>query len=195
AAAAAAGPAVSPQDAAVSPYDVTVPTPVVRPDEITQPLPAPRAGLPGDDEETQRIDMRKAEEPAVRPEEETRRIDMRKAEEPAARPEEETRRIDMRKAEPALDVAETAVLPPVRDERPDDRVPPGFFRDEVRPATAPRPSGGDERTRELPQVDERGRPRRGRPEWAEETPLDDLPSLADELLGGRDDEDGGGGRG
>jgi dTMP kinase len=30
------------------------------------------------------------------------------------------------------------------------------------------------------------RPRRSRPEWAEETPLDDVPSLADELLGPRD---------
>lgn len=43
-----------------------------------------------------------------------------------------------------------------------------------------------DRTRELPQVDESGRPR---PAWAEETPLDDVPSLADELLGNRDDGD------
>ncbi|MCG3041851.1 dTMP kinase, partial [Streptomyces sp. S1A] len=52
----------------------------------------------------------------------------------------------------------------------------------------------EERTRELPQVDEAGRPRR-RPEWAEETPMDDLPTLADELLGPHqefteDEEDG-----
>ncbi len=95
-------------------------------------------------------------------------------------------------------VDETAVLPPVRptgqarphsavrptaphsQEAPADRVPPGIFRD----------SGGDV-TRELPVVDDDGRPRRPRPSWAEETPLDDLPSLADELLGPhRDDEDG-----
>ncbi|MFI0515766.1 hypothetical protein [Streptomyces sp. WSLK1-4] len=45
-------------------------------------------------------------------------------------------------------------------------MPPGYFRDE-------------ERTRELPQVDEQGTPRpRVRLDWAEETPLDDLPSLA-----------------
>ncbi|MHB9753049.1 dTMP kinase [Streptomyces sp. BYX5S] len=90
---------------------------------------------------------------------------------------------------------ETAVLPQVSDERdPADRVPRGYFRDE-------RPAGGraegpnpNERTAELPQVDENGRPRRPRPDWAEETPLDDLPSLADELLGGREDEDDRGGR-
>ncbi|NBM16881.1 dTMP kinase [Streptomyces sp. GC420] len=105
---------------------------------------------------------------------------------------------------------ETAVLPPVRPARdeprnasPDDpsgRVPRGFFREET------------ERTRELPQVDpgtpgapgasaapddprEPGRGRRPRPDWAEETPLDDLPTLADELLGPYDEDDRGrGGR-
>ncbi|MFD8502919.1 dTMP kinase [Streptomyces sp. NPDC059687] len=85
---------------------------------------------------------------------------------------------------------ETAVLPPVRDADaadPSDRVPPGFFRDE-RPA--PRPDGAEDRTREMPQMDAGGRPqRRSRPDWAEETPLDDLPTLADELLGPQEDED------
>ncbi|MGW7045063.1 dTMP kinase [Streptomyces avermitilis] len=88
---------------------------------------------------------------------------------------------------------ETAVLPPVRDAGPgrragdpSDRVPPGFFRDE-RPAG--RPDAGDDRTRELPQVDSEGvARRRPRSDWAEETPLDDLPTLADELLGPRDDD-------
>ncbi|MFF9814236.1 dTMP kinase [Streptomyces sp. NPDC014006] len=85
---------------------------------------------------------------------------------------------------------ETAVLPPVRDEGPAHRVPPGYFRDE--PA-APRPDGFDDRTRELPQLDADGTPTsRPRSDWAEETPLDDLPTLADELLGPRyDDEDHG----
>ncbi|MFE7776537.1 dTMP kinase [Streptomyces sp. NPDC057445] len=84
---------------------------------------------------------------------------------------------------------ETAVLPPVRGTDPADRVPPGIFRDE-------QSAGAGDRTRELPQVDEEGRPRR-RSDWAEATPLDDLPTLADELLGPHDDEDprGGGGRG
>ncbi|WP_125263733.1 dTMP kinase [Streptomyces alboflavus] len=101
---------------------------------------------------------------------------------------------------------ETAVLPAVGSEPPArggraetvaDKVPPGYFRDE-RPGDGP--SGGDpsgealrgpnDRTRELPQVDEDGTPRRRpRPDWAEETPLDDLPSLADELLGSREDDD------
>ncbi|MET7514022.1 dTMP kinase [Streptomyces sp. NPDC005480] len=106
---------------------------------------------------------------------------------------------------------ETAVLPPVRDDSvgsgagaagsgPADRVPSGYFRDE-RQASAPSAgagAGSNDRTRELPQVDEEGRPRqRPRPDWAEETPLDDLPSLADELLGGHDDgegDEGAGGR-
>ncbi|MEU6346020.1 dTMP kinase [Streptomyces sp. NPDC046977] len=94
------------------------------------------------------------------------------------------------------DVAETAVLRPVRadDEtavippvRPDERVPSDFFRPE---------EDGNERTRELPAVPEAGaeakaevKPRRPRPSWAEETPLDDLPTLADELLGPREDDD------
>ncbi|GGX11202.1 dTMP kinase [Streptomyces noursei] len=95
------------------------------------------------------------------------------------------------------DSEETAVLPPVREGDPADRVPPWVFAQEN---GAGRDAGaaerGAERTRELPQVDpETGRPaespRRGRPrpEWAEETPLDDLPTLADELLGPRADDD------
>ncbi|MGW3206211.1 dTMP kinase [Streptomyces sp. NPDC001135] len=96
---------------------------------------------------------------------------------------------------------ETAVLPPVRGDAPVDRVPSGFFRDE-RPAAGP--DGSEDRTREMPQIDADGSPRRRpRPDWAEETPLDDLPSLADELLGSydernpgeRDEEQGRRGRG
>ncbi|MFD9499798.1 dTMP kinase [Streptomyces sp. NPDC060035] len=104
---------------------------------------------------------------------------------------------------PARDADETAVLPPVRDEDPADRVPPGVFRDERRAA----PAGGNEneRTRELPQVsdgpqagraaqDRSGGKKRPRSDWAEETPLDDLPTLADELLGDQDDDPGTSGR-
>ncbi|MTE20220.1 dTMP kinase [Streptomyces sp. TRM43335] len=90
---------------------------------------------------------------------------------------------------------ETTVLPQVRPGEPApgrggagvepaDRVPSWVFRPEESRTAAP--PAGEERTRELPQVDERGRPRR-RPEWAEETPLDDLPTLADELLGPHQD--------
>ena len=82
---------------------------------------------------------------------------------------------------------ETAVLPPVgrQGADPAGRVPEDWFRPE--PAT--------ERTRELPQVDpdQSAARRRPRPTWAEETPMDDLPSLADELLGPRDER--GDGRG
>ncbi|MEU1118738.1 MULTISPECIES: dTMP kinase [unclassified Streptomyces] len=81
---------------------------------------------------------------------------------------------------------ETAVLPAVTE----DKVPPGYFRDE-RDERGATPDGENERTRELPQVDELGVPRRPRPEWAEETPLDDLPSLADELLGSHEGEGAG----
>ncbi|MFF0624536.1 dTMP kinase [Streptomyces sp. NPDC004296] len=92
------------------------------------------------------------------------------------------------------DSEETAVLPPVREGDPADRVPPWMFAQEN--GTAGDAGGGVERTRELPQVDpETGRPAessgrsRPRPEWAEETPLDDLPTLADELLGPHADGD------
>ncbi|KAA0935808.1 dTMP kinase [Streptomyces apricus] len=106
--------------------------------------------------------------------------------------------------EPAVD--ETAVLPPVRDDRggrqesrPEDRVPPEYFRKEEpgdRPQERPRSGASDGGTRELPQLDEDGRPRRRpRSDWAEETPLDDLPTLADELLGPREDDGRDEGRG
>ncbi|MES9520932.1 dTMP kinase [Streptomyces capoamus] len=86
---------------------------------------------------------------------------------------------------------ETAVLPPVRDDAPSDRVPPGFFRDE-----RPGPDGSEPRTREMPQLDADGTPRsRPRSDWAEETPLDDLPTLADELLGSHDSGEYGDDRG
>jgi dTMP kinase len=91
---------------------------------------------------------------------------------------------------------ETAVLPQVREDELADRVPPGYFRDEQPSA---RPDGTEDRTRELPQVNAEEAPRRRqRSDWAEETPLDDLPTLADELLGPHEDgygEDGGRGRG
>ncbi|MFJ6867353.1 dTMP kinase [Streptomyces termitum] len=103
---------------------------------------------------------------------------------------------------------ETAVLPQVREDRggrdggngrsgrqdggsgrsdPADRVPRDFFRDE-RDADAEGGRSGDV-TRELPRLDEEGRPR-PRSDWAEDTPLDDLPTLADELFGAYEDEDG-----
>ncbi|MEU5774887.1 dTMP kinase [Streptomyces venezuelae] len=88
-------------------------------------------------------------------------------------------------SEPAGAADETAVLPAVGQ----DKVPPGYFRDERPAEPASSLDGANDRTRELPQVDEQGVPRRAASDWAEETPLDDLPSLADELLGSHDDQD------
>lgn len=163
--------------------ELTVPTPIVGANEVTQPVPSPvaqpdrprsdrspRSGSAADDAETTMLP----------------RVD-----DPAGR-------------RPARDADETTVLPPVRDEAPSDRVPPGIFRDE-RPA-ARAPESENERTRELPQIgddpraaqdayDRQARQKRPRPDWAEETPLDDLPSLADELLGGHDEDPGQSGRG
>lgn len=100
-----------------------------------------------------------------------------------------------------------------RGDAPADRVPPWMFRKETphgghgangahggSGAASGHPAAPAEshveRTRELPQIDpatghpveppQRSRPR---PEWAEETPLDDLPTLADELLGSRGDDE------
>ncbi|MDX3357032.1 dTMP kinase [Streptomyces sp. ME01-24h] len=104
---------------------------------------------------------------------------------------------DFTKPAVPADAEETAVLPPVTPGAADDtavlptassadRVPPGIFRPEA-PQPGPR-DADNERTREMPSAPEEGR-RRPRPSWAEETPLDDLPSLADELLGPRDEDD------
>lgn len=82
----------------------------------------------------------------------------------------------------AEDSSETAVLPPVgrpASDDPADRVPPWLFRPD---------EPENERTRELPGAAPAPAPARRRSDWAEETPLDDLPSLADELLGRQDDD-------
>ncbi|MFF8844845.1 dTMP kinase [Streptomyces sp. NPDC015127] len=185
-AAAAAAAAASSQSA----NEITVPTPVVRPeegpsagpDEITQEVPRPGAAQ-GDDETTLLRKVPDEAETSVLP-----AVDPRAEDETSVLPAVE----DPRAAD------ETAVLPPVRDARQDadpaDRVPPGFFRDE-RPAGAEGAESPNERTRELPQVDPQQGGRRARPDWAEETPLDDLPTLADELLGPHEDDDDRGGRG
>ena len=104
----------------------------------------------------------------------------------------------------------TAVLPPLpkawRVARPrssesvQDRVPEWLFRPEEgtvetghRPVAAPADVTS---TREMPAVSVPGPDAdpesttvlpRGRYDWAEETPLDNLPSLTDELLGSRDE--------
>ncbi|GGU29816.1 dTMP kinase [Streptomyces lavendofoliae] len=179
-AAAAASAAAS---VAASAVETTVPTPVVNPDQETQEVPVPRVNMRKDDEDTALLPPVRDAAPA---DDETTVLRPVRDTGPAA---DETAVLppvrDTRPAGAPADAEETAVLPPVRDAGVADRVPPGFFRDEE-----PAP----ERTRELPQVDEQGRPRR-RSDWAEETPLDDLPTLADELLGPHDDEDRGRGGG
>lgn len=169
--------------ASVPDNELTVPTPVVGPNEVTQAVPSPVA-TPSPETETA---MLPKISDATDRSERSERSD--RSERPSARD-----------AAGAAD--ETTVLPPVRDvreardEHPADRVPRGIFRDEH---AAER---GNERTRELPQFSdphaaphaaEERRPRGGRPrpDWAEETPLDDLPTLADELLGDHEGDDEG----
>ncbi|MER5970302.1 dTMP kinase [Streptomyces sp. NPDC002055] len=182
-----------------------------------QTVPTPRIDLRKDETgpATDRIDLTKDETAPA-----TDRIDLTKdepeprqgdAEEttvlPQVRPEgnsrdDETAVISKPQAPGAAD--ETAVLPAVdpgrdaaqpRGERPADpadRVPSWLFKSDEAAETPS--AAGDDRTRELPQIDPAAETRpmpqaRRRSDWAEETPLDDLPTLADELLGPRDDED------
>ncbi|MFJ9431094.1 dTMP kinase [Streptomyces sp. NPDC101490] len=196
--------------------EITVPTPVVKPggtpeesaNEVTVPNPVvkpggptgadPRAALSretgtrGGSRSGRSARGRGADGPSVSPEEITVATPVVRLGQPedetAVLPQirdRDTRAADETAVLPVVrDVEDTAVLPPVRDTRasdPADRVPPGIFRDEHEV-----PHGANDRTRELPQLDEHGRPRR--PDWAEETPLDDLPTLADELFGPHDEE-------
>ncbi|MFF3056801.1 dTMP kinase [Streptomyces sp. NPDC057909] len=178
AASAAAAQAARAGSASFPDNELTVPTPVVGPNEVTQAVPSPVA-TPSPEDETAMI-------PKI-----SDATDRSEGSERSERP-------SARDAAGAAD--ETTVLPPVRDvreardEHPADRVPRGIFRDE-RPAGAAA-ERENERTRELPQVSDphaaeerRQRGRRPRPDWAEETPLDDLPTLADELLGDHDSDD------
>ncbi|MEU0369062.1 dTMP kinase [Streptomyces sp. NPDC006283] len=155
---------------AASASEITVPTPVVKPDDITQEVPMPG----GSHDATSVL-------PKVPDEAETTMLP----------PVQGARAAD-----------ETAVLPPVRDagSAPADRVPRGIFRDERDEREEPRHErrgtgeSRTERTAELPQVDPASDRRRRRSDWAEETPLDDLPTLADELLGPHEDDERGDGR-
>ncbi len=156
---------------------------------------------------SQAVQMSKAPEPAQAPSrDEARedgrgpqdRVSMSKAPDdealtvptPVVSPQEETRVIPrvaendatMEIPQVARPADETAVLPRIEQPDPD--------------ATREIPRDADV-TRELPQVgsEDGARDGRRRPDWAEETPMDDLPSLADELLGPYDERDGGDGKG
>ena len=83
--------------------------------------------------------------------------------------------------------------PPVREDEPADRVPPGYFREDD---PAPGRTGARTVRGRCLRSTPTGAAPSGRSDWAEETPLDDLPTLADELLGPHDEaQDGGGSRG
>ncbi|MFC1404569.1 MULTISPECIES: dTMP kinase [Streptacidiphilus] len=76
---------------------------------------------------------------------------------------------------------------PRSDESVQDKVPEWLFRPQDGGSPQP-PVSPVERTRQLPVVDpDAPAPQHGRYDWAEDTPLDDLPSLTDELLGSRDE--------
>ncbi|MFH8472598.1 dTMP kinase [Streptomyces sp. NPDC018000] len=185
--------------------EITVPTPIVNPNDVTQSVPSPVSpSSPSAEAETAMI-------PKVhdRPSDRSGRPGATgAADETAVLPPVR----DVRDAQAARDTRDVRDVRDVRDANPADRVPRGIFRDE-RPAGSA-PESENERTRELPQISDphaaapqpvqdhwdgqerseqpKRRGRRSRPDWAEETPLDDLPTLADELLGNhRDDEDSG----
>ncbi|MEU4349472.1 dTMP kinase [Streptomyces sp. NPDC023838] len=181
--------------------------PAVSPDEITQEVPVPGANAPGKAEPRQSAPD--AAETTVLPQ-----VPADPAE-TTVLPQVPADAAETTVLPPVRDADETTVLPPVRDAdettvlpsvregaREADRFPPGLFRDE-REQRGEQPERPNERTRELPQVDpeqlgaqsgaepkaEKSRRSRRRSDWAEETPLDDLPSLADELLGPHADDD------
>ncbi|MFD5269152.1 dTMP kinase [Streptomyces sp. NPDC058335] len=181
----------------VAPEAVTVPTPVVTPTnasggpiEDTAVLPPVRMDKEPVEDAADAAAAPAAGESAARGSDNEVTAELPQPPAPAGAADETAVLPPVRGASPE---EETAVLPSVSEEHPGDRVPPGYFRDE----RAAGPDGTEDRTRELPQVDESGAPRqRPRSDWAEETPLDDLPSLADELLGPhRDDDDRDEGRG
>ncbi|MGD9484591.1 dTMP kinase [Streptomyces sp. TRM70308] len=130
---------------------------------------AARGSAPGPDEDTMQVPQVGPDAPAAqRPEadgtRELPRVSLEKDDDaaPDAAPgaDDRTREI------PRLEEDRTREIPRLEEDR-----------------TREIPRLEEDRTRELPQVDAEGRPARRRPAWAEETPMDDLPTLADELLG------------
>ncbi|MGW6971691.1 dTMP kinase [Streptomyces sp. NPDC054952] len=194
-ASAAASAARAAAQAAAAPPPAPAPAPADAPAEA----PAPKVGMRKDPHPNDAITV---ETPVVKR---------------FVQPDDVTQTVPVPKVDPA---AETSVLPPVRDagpadgparsasassgqtpsasrptarrpqENPADRVPSDIFRESGHRGRGANPDREDDVTRELPVVDDEGRPRRAPSDWAEATPMDDLPTLADELLGSRkDDED------
>ncbi|MFF9427673.1 dTMP kinase [Streptomyces sp. NPDC014746] len=180
-----ATPIVRPDAPTVSPEEITVATPIVKPEQASERASASERSSASEQGSGSKRTTKPKGASASEQTAASKRASASKPV-PSERPEAETAVLPQIRDPRAAD--ETAVLPTVRDAKasdPVDRVPPGIFRDE-----RSEPDGANDRTRELPQLDENGRPRR-RSDWAEETPLDDLPTLADELFGPHDDEDDG----
>ncbi|MEV6108222.1 dTMP kinase [Streptomyces sp. NPDC051940] len=156
---------------------------------VTQEIP--QAPDP-DAQETAELDRpraaREADETAVMPP-----VVDRGADETAVIPPVVDRGVDETAVMPRVgdpDAQETQRMPqpPSAEERPEDRVPESYFRSGESGGSGGSGGSGASGTGSTRS----GRPR---PDWAEETPLDDLPSLADELLGRQpDDEEGRGHR-
>jgi dTMP kinase len=159
------------------------------------------------EEEQERLRLRAEEEARVRAEDaERRRQRQRESEEallraerarkaaaasPQKAPEDENEQtVRIPKVDPA---EETTVLPKPGSEDETRAMPTVPAEQDENGGKGG--NGGNERTREMPQAislrkgEDEARPRRPRPDWAEETPLDDVPTLADELLGPREEHD------
>jgi dTMP kinase len=174
----------------VVPAEDDQPEPEPEPEPEAEAEPEPEAERSGDET---------AVMPAVRP--------------ASARPavaEEETRVLPAVTAKPPVPPAwQPKPPPPVEQppqgrptysERVQDKVPSWLFRPEDEAAQGPQDARGgprrtprsapEDRTHEVPALRPDGTPAgqpRGRFDWAEETPLDDVPTLTDKLFGHRRD--------
>ncbi|MFJ9079132.1 dTMP kinase [Streptomyces sp. NPDC102278] len=214
--------AASAARAAAAPTSAPKPPPAPAP--TSRPAPASTSSVPADapaEAPAPKVGMRKNPHPDDAVTLETPVIKR------LVQPDDVTQTVPVPKVDPA---AGASVLPPVREtgpadgparsapapsgrtpsasrpttrrpqESPADRVPSDIFRDTGNRGRGANADREDDVTRELPVVDDDGRPRRTPSDWAEATPMDDLPTLADELLGPRprerdeDDEDGRGRR-
>ncbi|GHE65936.1 dTMP kinase [Streptomyces vinaceus] len=159
---------------------VTVETPmvkrVVQPDDVTQTVPVPKIDPAAETSVLPAV-------PPSGPADETAVL-------PPVRPSRTTPPAGRTPSGPARSATRPTARRP--EESPADRVPPGIFRDAGEDATRELPVfGADGRPAGQGEEDRSGgRPSRPRPAWAEETPLDDLPTLADELLGPRREDEG-----
>ncbi|WP_405585185.1 dTMP kinase [Streptomyces sp. NBC_01190] len=163
--------------------NTTVRTPMPASESTTVMTPVPDAGPKREREQASKPVARPEPEPVRPPEPDSSEtttvlppVAPREPRERGDRGERGDRR-DRRENGPEDSVARPSA--PRNTGSPTDRVPEWLFRPEQPEA---------ERTRELPAVQPPPRTR-PRPDWAEETPLDDLPTLADELLGPHADED------